>query len=187
MNLIDQTIVVAVYPGDRMKEYTKPGYEEYARVLVTEVKPYIDTEFRTLPGRRNTIVLGSSLGGVVAFHLAWVWPQVVGNAACLSSTFSWKDDLIDRVRTDEIESRRELRVYLDSGWPHDNYEATLSMASALVERGFVLGRNIHYLAFPFARHDEMSWASRCHLPLQLFTGRLRRAAAQRALQVRGGS
>ena len=181
MNLIDQTIVVAVYPGDRMKEYTKPGYEAYSRSLVTEVKPYVDGQFRTLSGRRYTIVMGSSLGGVVAFYLAWVFPQVIGNAACLSSTFSWRDDLIERVRHDDIETRRELRIYLDSGWPRDNYEATLSMASALVERGFVLGRNVHHFAFPFARHDETSWASRCHLPLQLFAGRLRRAAAQRAL------
>ncbi len=176
MNLIDRTIVVGVHAGNRKHEYTKPGYEAYGRALVTEVKPFVDGRFRTLLGYRYTGAMGSSLGGVVSFYLAWQWPEVFGNAGCLSSTFSHQDDLIDRVRREDVEPRRHLRIYLDSGWPQDNYETTLSMAGALIERGFVLGQNLFHLAFPNARHDEDAWAARCHLPLQLFSGRLRRAA-----------
>ncbi len=176
MNLIDRTIVVGIYAGNRKHEYTKPGYEAYGRSLVTEVKPFIDEQFRTLLSYRYTGAMGSSLGGVVSFFLAWQWPEVFGNAGCLSSTFAHQDDLIDRVRHEDVEPRRHLRIYLDSGWPLDNYEATLSMASALVERGFVLGQNLFHLAFPNARHNEDAWAARCHLPLQLFSSRLRRAA-----------
>ncbi len=179
MSLIDKTMVVALYAGDRMEEYTSPGYEAYAESLVTEVKPFIDKKYRTLPAARHTTVMGSSLGGVVSFYIAWQWPKVVGNAACLSSTFGYRDDLFQRVRTDEIESRSALRIYLDSGWPGDNYENTLAMASALSERGFVIGRKLFYFAFPLASHDESSWASRSHLPIQLFTSRLRRLAARR--------
>ena len=40
--------------------------------------------------------------------------------------------------------------------------------------------------FPYARHDEQSWAARCHLPLQLFSGRLRRAALHAALSGQDG-
>ena len=125
-----------------------------------ELKAQIDDEYRTLSGPRTTGVMGSSLGGVVSFYLAWQYPQVFGNVACLSSTFSWRDDLIERVRREPSEPRSDLRIYLDSGWPNDNYEVTLSLANALVERGFMVGRDLIHFAFPHHRHTEGAWASR---------------------------
>ena len=40
------------------------------------IKAQIDDEYRTLSGPRTTGVMGSSLGGVVSFYLAWQYPQV---------------------------------------------------------------------------------------------------------------
>lgn len=51
----------------------------------------------------------------------------------MSSTFSYKDDLIERVLS---EPTRDVRFYLDSGWPNDNYEVTTEMALALVSKGW---------------------------------------------------
>jgi len=50
----------------------------------------------------------------------WQWPDVFGNAGCLSSTFGYRDDLHERI---EAEPKRSIKVYLDSGWPGDNYWA----------------------------------------------------------------
>jgi predicted alpha/beta superfamily hydrolase len=167
MNVIDRVIVVALYAINREEDYTKPGYEEYGRAVVEEVKPFIDSRFRTLHGPGQTGVMGSSLGGVVSFYLAWQWPEVFGRAACMSSSFTAKDDLIQRVIN---EPQRRIKVYLDSGWPGDNYEVTLSLCMALIERGYLFGRDFLYFVFPHATHSESSWATRCHLPLQLFSG-----------------
>ncbi|HBP18221.1 MAG TPA: hypothetical protein DEA08_10565, partial [Planctomycetes bacterium] len=90
MSLIDRTIVVGIHAGEsRNDDYTQPGYERYGEAVVDELKAQIDDEYRTLSGPRTTGVMGSSLGGVVSFYLAWQYPQVFGNVACLSSTFSW--------------------------------------------------------------------------------------------------
>lgn len=167
MNVIDRVIVVGVYAENRDEEYTKPGYEQYGRALVEEVKPFIDERFRTLHAPSHTGVMGSSLGGVVSFFLAWQWPEVFGRAVCMSSSFTKKDDLIERVIN---EPQRNIKVYLDSGWPGDNYEVTLSMCMALIERGYLFGRDFFYFVFPHASHNETSWGTRCHLPLQLFSG-----------------
>ncbi len=179
MNVIDEVIVVGLFAGDREMDYTQPGYEPYGRSLVREIKPWLEGNYRTLGGPRNTGVMGSSRGGVVSFFLGWQWPEVFGNVAALSSTFSNKDDLIERVRREPVGKRRGLKIYLDSGWPGDNYEVTLSMAAALLERGFIFGRDLLHLAFPLAAHTEAAWAARVHLPLQLFSGKLRRAAELR--------
>ncbi len=180
MNVIDHMIVVGVDSADRLTDYTEPGVAAYGRALTEELMPWIDSELRTLPGPRNTALLGSSLGGVAAFFVAWHWPRVFGLAGCLSSTFGYRDELLARVQREGRTGRESLRLYLDSGWPGDNYETTLSMAAALIDTGFVLGRDLVHLAFPLARHDERSWSSRIHVPLQLFSGKLRRLADARS-------
>jgi predicted alpha/beta superfamily hydrolase len=172
MNAVDRTVVVGVHSGDRMSEYTKPGYEAYARSVVEEIKPEVDRKIRVLGSARETGVVGSSLGGVVSFYMAWEYPEVFGYAACMSSTFSHKDDLMDRVLS---EPRHSAKVYLDSGWPGDNYEVTVGMAMALISRGWEYGRNLLHLAFPQAAHGEEFWGTRLHLPMQFLNGAVARA------------
>ena len=112
----------------------------------------------------------------MSFYLAWQHPEVFGFAACLSSTFSHRDDLIERVLA---EPKRDVRFYLDSGWPGDNYEVTLAMALALRHSGYEYGRDYLHLAFPHASHDEDAWGDRLHLPLQYFVGKMSAAARGR--------
>ncbi|PYL26113.1 MAG: hypothetical protein DMF37_03155 [Verrucomicrobia bacterium] len=146
MNAIEEVIVVGIHPNDRMSEYTLPGYEEYGRFLVETLKPLIDAKYRTLAGPANAAVMGSSLGGVVSLYLAWQWPEVFGKVACLSSTFTFRDDLLERI---SLEAKRKIRIYLDSGWPE-----------------------LFYLAFPEAKHDENAWAARSPIPFQFLFGKL---------------
>jgi predicted alpha/beta superfamily hydrolase len=167
MNATEPLIVVGIYPLNREHDYTQPGYVAYGRFLTEVLKPAIDAEYRTLQDAGHTAVMGSSLGGVVSFYLAWQHADVFGKAACLSSTFGWRDDLRQRITS---EPRRPISIYLDSGWPRDNYEATRNMRALLLARGFAAGRNLHYLSFPEALHNESAWAMRVHVPIQLFFG-----------------
>jgi len=169
MNAIEEVIVVGIHPNDRMTEYTSPGYEDYGRFIVETLKPLIDTKYRTLAGSSNTAVMGSSLGGVVSFYLGWQWPDVFGKVACLSSTFAYRDNLLERVFA---EPKRQLRIYLDSGWPADNYEPTRSMRDRLIWKGYRPGSELFYLAFPEAKHDENAWAVRSPIPFQFLFGKL---------------
>lgn len=168
MNLIDPVIVVAIYPHDRMHEYTHPGYEAYGRFIVDTVKPQVDEHFRVLSGPQFTATMGSSLGGVVSMFLGWEYPQVFGKVACLSSTFTYKDDLMTRIRE---EDRRPLQIYMDSGWPGDNFEVNRAMFDLLQRQGYVVNQEIMYLAFPEAEHSEQDWATRIHIPLQFMFAR----------------
>jgi predicted alpha/beta superfamily hydrolase len=168
MNAIEEAIVVGIHPNEREREYTQPGYEDYGRFVVETLKPLIDTKYRTLSDPANTAAMGSSLGGVVSFYLGWQWPEVFGKVACLSSTFTFRDDLLERVST---EPKRTLQIYLDSGWPRDNYEPTRSMRDRLIWRGYRPGSELLYLAFPNARHNENAWADRSPIPFQFLFGK----------------
>ena len=169
MNAINEVIVVGILPNNRMAEYTLPGYEDYGRFLVETLKPLIDAKYRTLAGPADTAVMGSSLGGVVSFYLGWQWPDVFGKVACLSSTFTFRDDLIERV---QAEQKRNIKIYLDSGWPRDNYEPTRAIRDRLLWKGYSPGSELFYLAFPEAKHNEMAWAERSPTPFQFLFGKL---------------
>lgn len=162
MNAVDRVIVVCIYSGDRVGEYTKPGYEAYARSVVDEFKPEVKRRLRVFGPPRETGVIGSSMGGVVSFYMAWQHPQPFGSAACMSSSFSHRDDLIDRVLS---EPKHTSKFYLGSGWPGDNHEVTLAMA--LSHRDYRLPEDFLHLVFPLEEHDERAWGRRLHVPVEL--------------------
>jgi enterochelin esterase-like enzyme len=82
---IEPLIVVGIYNTgkDRVNEYTPaqdPKYKAggnadlYARMLVEELKPFIDRTYRTKPDAAHTGLGGSSLGGLVSLYLGLTVP-----------------------------------------------------------------------------------------------------------------
>jgi len=168
MCLVAKVIVVGLHSPEREADYTAPGYERHARFVVQELRPWVAAGFRALGGPGRTAVMGSSLGGVAALHMAWQHPDAFGQVACLSAPLGYRDDLAARVAA---EAKRPLQIYLDTGWPGDNYESTRAMRDLLVRRGYEPWCELLYLAFPAALHDEAHWGLRCHIPFQFFFGR----------------
>jgi predicted alpha/beta superfamily hydrolase len=175
MNAVRKVIVVGVAPNDRMRDYTHPGYAAYGEFLAGTIKPAIERTYRVRSSATETVVMGSSLGGVVSLFLAWQHPDLFGNAACMSSTFGYQDDLFERIARD---TARPIRIYLDSGWPRDNFDATNAMRDLLVHRGYKLGVDLLQFSFPEGLHNEGSWAGRIHVPFQFFFGRAWSARAR---------
>ncbi|HIK33154.1 MAG TPA: alpha/beta hydrolase [Oscillatoriales cyanobacterium M59_W2019_021] len=94
-NAIGRVIIVAIAPVDRDFEYTHApvwgqnwgGLDAYARYLAHSVKGFIDDEYRTLPEAENTLILGSSHGGLAAFYTATQHPDKFRRVAALSPSF----------------------------------------------------------------------------------------------------
>jgi len=59
--------------------------DEYLKFLVSELKPYIDNNFRTLKDAKHTIIGGASMGGLISWYAVCEYPKVFGNAICLST------------------------------------------------------------------------------------------------------
>ena len=91
---IEPLIVVGVYnTKDRIDEYTPAADAKYklggkadlyGRMLVEELKPFIDSQYRTKHDARHTGLMGSSLGGLASLYLALKYPQVFGRAGVVS-------------------------------------------------------------------------------------------------------
>ncbi len=165
---IDPVIVVGVYnTSDRMKEYT-PGDKgtAYMEFIVETVKPLIDSTYRTMPDRENTIVGGSSAGGMASFMLVWEYPEVFSKAICMSPAFrSVSAGGWNYVKTVESskERKRDVFIYMDNGGL--GLESQLQpgideMLTALKSKGYEDGKDFVFLADPAAQHSEGDWAKR---------------------------
>src|SRR5688572_6790801 len=66
--------------------------EAFLDDLVHAVKPFIDTNYRTLPDRGHTAIIGSSLGGLEADYAIRRYPQVFGRAGVFSPSYWVSDD-----------------------------------------------------------------------------------------------
>jgi len=167
---MQEIIVVGIYnTDDRREEYsdTTKG-RAYMRFVVEKLKPFIDHEYRTLPQREHTAVMGSSMGGLISFLLAWNYPQVFSQAACLSPAFVLRDiDAPKLVETYEGPDKR-IRIYMDIGGV--GLESELQpgcekMLEALQTHGFKMGENLEWFRDGDAEHNERAWSKRVWRPL----------------------
>ena len=53
--------------------------------LAEQLKPAIDANYAARPGRDDTLLMGSSMGGLISIYALLAYPQVFGAAAALST------------------------------------------------------------------------------------------------------
>ncbi len=171
---VQEFIVVGVPNSpDRMDEYNlfTPLGQAYASFLLGRVKPFVDRHYRTRPDVENTGVMGSSMGGLVSFQLAWAYPDVFGMAGCLSPAF-WpsRSRQFAVVRRDP-QPHKNVRFYLDAGELENSFvKSSEKMAAMLRSLGYRDGRDLMVHIAADANHSEAAWAERLDLPLRFFFG-----------------
>ena len=125
--------------------------------MVNELKPYIDEHFRTLPDRRNTILAGSSMGGLMALYGATAYNSVFQRAACLSPSL-WVApgkvmELIAKARI-----RPDTTIYMDYGENEmANHVASQAVIPSAVYLLLTKGVNLAFRIVPGGNHSEASW------------------------------
>jgi predicted alpha/beta superfamily hydrolase len=169
---IEPIIIVGVYnTGDhRIDEYTPTpsadrtagGHaDDYGRMLVEELKPFIDSTYKTFPGAANTAIGGSSLGGLLTLHLGLRYPTAFGKLAVLSPSVWW-DDRVILHEVQALPGKRAQRIWLDVGVREGERCVGDSrlLRDALVAKGWVLGEDLSYFEAEDGEHNERSWGAR---------------------------
>ena len=173
---MEEVIVVGIdNTSDRIAEYTpccdpKHGggkLNAYADFVAKTVKPWIDQQYRTKPGRRHTAVMGSSLGGLASIGIAQRHPQLFSMAGGVSSSFWW--DSQDALK--HPPKKLPVKFYIDAGTVYDGLEDSQAFRQALLKNGYREGRDLLFVADEGGRHNEQSWAGRVHVPLAWFFGK----------------
>ncbi len=124
--------------------------------VVDGIKPFVDANYRTRPGRADTVVFGSSLGGLEANYAIHKRPEVFGKAGVFSPSFWISDAPYAQARTAPLPA--DARVYLYMGGKEgDNAVAdTERMATLLRERPDG-DENVTLRVAADAEHNEAAW------------------------------
>jgi predicted alpha/beta superfamily hydrolase len=158
------------------QEGGKPSSREYLRFIVEELKPFIDRQYRTKPGRSDTFTMGSSMGGLISLYAMLKHPDVFGAAACLSTHWPLHIDLdnmqatqsfIDFLRA-AMPAPGDHRVYFDFGSEEldGRYEPHQHLIDAMMaDLGYRPGHDWVTRKFDGAGHSEKDWRERLHIPL----------------------
>ncbi len=181
-----EAIAVGIPNGgaERLSEYSPfadPAHgggkgEAYLRFVVGTVKPLVDREFRTLPRRRHTGILGSSMGGLISLYAFFRHPEYFGFAGAMSPAFWFADKAIFSFVREAPRLRGKL--YLDVGTdeygPHQaglrarmqargksrrHVAEVRYMHDLLRQRGF-RREQLRYVEEEGAQHHELAWARR---------------------------
>lgn len=172
---IPPVIIVAVNnTADRTEEYSdcEKGHL-YMRFITSVLKPKIDSIYRTKPERQFTATIGSSMGGLEAFLLAWYYNDVFSAAGCFSPAF--KIDVFDAVSMAKEYTglKKEMKLYIDNGGKGVDVllqPGITMMEDVLLMRGYRKDADFTIIIQPEADHSEADWAKRLPGALQFLYG-----------------
>lgn len=145
----------------------------YGRLLIEELKPFIDKTYRTRPEARSTSLGGASLGGLVSLYLGLKHPDVFGGGLLVvSSAASWDGQMIVK-KVEALPARTPHRIWLDMGTREGEpaLVAVQRLRDALVAQGWKSGADLRYLEVERGGHDETSWAARVEPMLRFLYGK----------------
>ena len=128
--------------------------------LLESVRPLVDRSFPTRTDRAGTGTMGSSLGGLISLYAAAKYPEVFGFIGAMSPSIRWHDyEIVDMF---EGWKGPRSRIHLDMGGREFRglYDDARKMRDALLNNGWIAGKDLQYVEDRYGRHHEESWARR---------------------------
>ena len=171
---IEPLIIVGIYNTgvERLAEYTHVKDQRgrggraraYGKMIVQDLKPLIDREFRTLPDAANTALGGSSLGGLVSLYFGVKHPEVFGKLLVMSPSVWWANGAILK-EVSKLRHETRQKIWLDVGTQEDSrpeicVQQVTRLRDALLEKGWSLGDNLAFMEDQGAGHNEKAWGYR---------------------------
>ena len=163
----DGAIIVGIDNGgnQRINEYSpwfRPNYgggdgELYAQFIVNTLKPFIDSNYRTLPEREYTAIAGSSLGANISMYTGIEYQEVFSKVGIFSPAFWFSDSIYLHVADKGVQE--EMRIYFVAG---DQESATMlsnimAMYDTLLSEG-VPSDQMQFVHHADGAHSEWYWA-----------------------------
>jgi len=171
---IEEIIMVAVYHGENRSAEYSPKHQgnDYADFLIKTIKPLIDKKYRTKTGRKSTAVLGSSMGGIISFHLGWEYSHIFSMAGCLSPAFLVdRNEIVKRIKKSKEHPDFKFTIQNGTEELEAEFQPSINkMIKYLKKKNYKENLDYLYRIYEGAYHSEEAWAGQVEDTLLFFFG-----------------
>lgn len=155
---------------------SKINSDNYLKFIIKEVKPYIDKNFSVFIDANHTVIMGSSMGGLISMYALCEYPKVFGKAACLSTHWIGFREIENNPIPEsffaymkkKLPNPKNHKIYFDYGT--ETLDASYLKYENRVDEILKLKKytDINYknLKFEGENHSEASWQKRINVPLE---------------------
>ena len=134
-----------------MQQFTA---EEFEKVLVDELVPYIDAHFQTKADKWNRAMAGLSMGGMETKLITLRRPEVFGSYGLLSG---------GQYEPADIKDKKQVKLIFESCGSKEQPDAIKSSVKNLQEAGF----NAHGYISEGTAHEFLTWRRSLYQMAQL--------------------
>jgi predicted alpha/beta superfamily hydrolase len=154
----------------------------YVSFIGHTLKPLVDRDFRTLPDKKNTGLMGSSMGGLISLYAYFQQPDIFGFTGAMSPSLWFAGGVIYAYI--EAAPFRPGKIYMDAGtremgdsWSEvltlrarsrSYYASVRRMKRILVKKGYRPIRDLLYIEGKEANHSEAAWGRRLPSAIRFF-------------------
>jgi predicted alpha/beta superfamily hydrolase len=159
-------ILVGIEHGEenRLSEYSpfpNPNHGggegvEYLKFLVETLKPQVDSHFRTLPEAENTLMIGSSMGGLISIYAALNHGNIFGKVAAFSPSLWWSDDIYALAAGTPYNFVHKMVLLGGEKESDEMLPDLLAMYNTLADNGY-FEEKIHLDFYQDGTHTESFW------------------------------
>ena len=128
---------------------------QYMDFIVNTLKPLVDANYRTLAGRENTGIMGSSMGGLISQYAILQYPQVFSKAGIFSPAYWTGLAVFDMTAKHPPAADARLALYM-GGAEGDAVAVYERMLAQLKVQGHPASQTWARLT-PQAQHNEAAW------------------------------
>lgn len=130
--------------------------DEYMDFVVNQLKPFMDNNFRTMPGRATTALMGSSLGGLISYYGGLQYQQTFSKLGLFSPSFWFSPQTFTFPQ--QVGHQAPFRVYFMAGTTEspDMVPDMQTVYNAMISNGFSPSE-LNFQTRVDGQHSEWFW------------------------------
>jgi predicted alpha/beta superfamily hydrolase len=136
------------------KRFGKAEGAEYMQFIVNTLKPMMDQQFRTLPDRENTAIMGSSMGGLISHYAIHQYPDVFSKAGIFSPSYWYSKEVYSQTRMQPVP--KTAKLYLIMGGKEGG-ERTLKKMTKQLQKQQHPAEHLYSEVIADGEHNEGFW------------------------------
>ena len=129
----------------------------YASFIAETMKPYIDENYRTLSDRKNTGIMGSSLGGLISFYAGLKYQDIFSKIGIFSPSF-WVSESCFAFAA-ETGKQYDMKMYFLAGG-NEGYENVIENCEKMIKTLKKIGFSDEEMllkSVASGKHNEAFW------------------------------